>query len=367
MVLHNTAQTDNCIIKTFVKEDQYCKPVQIQDQQPFFTFYGTQTFFSVKQPTQIKISCKEPGQQNKVELKILEYSGQFTLNPSCTVILPDNRKYHSNPILEGQVLNGPNFISILANRTANPTDFVHKIPTLQNLTTLPPLHFKPLNFNVDTILSELTDPIQNATSLVRGFFSTTFIFFLILAICICSPKFRNWFTACLFMKNPKKYWIKYKGYDISDFTKKHKKIHEKLKAWQDRKLKDRQNVELNEINTNDQTNDFDDRLYPLTDANLTQPNPASGQLPDQTQSSGLKPNLFDYPTLPREPVNLNLYQTLPRQTKNPCEPTNNPYYSSLRRKKQEHIYPQVHFKNPNADDFDKIDVLYEPKPSAPVT
>jgi hypothetical protein len=152
--------------------------------------------------------------------QVINGIGMMEIKPSCTIILPDNNKYFSNPILEAEQLDNTNMMNILKSSIPNKFNFSFNVPQPKSPVYLPVPVMKPVNTSfVEQILHEITHPAK-ALSVTAIFFIIIFTFILFFTcLCIVSPCFRTWFRTCTFFKNPKVWWTTYKNYEIPDFHK----------------------------------------------------------------------------------------------------------------------------------------------------
>jgi len=211
-------------LQTFQENKPFCELTELtQPQKPFFAFYGNKTYYSLPHPIVVRITCQEAlnTPTSETETRTLEGMGQIEIQPSCTIILPDNRKYFSNPILEAENLGQTNMLNLLKESQPNTFNYTFNIPIPTPAPTMPPFVLRKTvnNTLLQQIISEISEPAKSLTTL--AIFGTLMLIILILFLCCCmfNPCFRTWFTTCTFMKNPRTWWTQYKRYDLTDFKK----------------------------------------------------------------------------------------------------------------------------------------------------
>jgi hypothetical protein len=192
------------------------------EPKPYFAFYDNKTYFSVPDPVAVRIACQQTfnSQITDTSTQTISGVGVIEIKPSCTIILPDNNKYFSNPILEAESLDTSNMMSILKNALPEKYNFSFKVPAPKPIEFLPIPQLKPINTSIiEQIFQEITHPAK-ALGVTAIFFIIFFSFIIILIfLCICSPCFRTWFHTCTFFKNPKTWWTTYKNYEVPAFNK----------------------------------------------------------------------------------------------------------------------------------------------------
>ena len=222
-VIHPINSDSHCTIQTFQENKQVCELIPTQTpQKPFFAFYGNKTFFSVPQPVAIRITCQETplSYVTDSQTKTVSGTGFIEIKPSCTIVLPDSRKYFSNPILEAEYLENSNFMAILKESQPTILNFSFHIPKPTQATTETPVTLKPIELSViQQIIHEISQPAKSLSAAAIFFIIILIITILAIIPCIFSKCCRTWFTTCTLMKNPKSWWTEYKNYDLSNFTK----------------------------------------------------------------------------------------------------------------------------------------------------
>lgn len=173
--------------------------------------------------TTIRITCQKPSNSltQETHTQTLSGIGQITIQPSCTIVLPDNRRYFSNPILEAESLDQSNMLNILKESNTNAFNYSFKIPTTTPSPILPVFELKR---NVNTtllqqIMQEITEPAKSITVVTIFTIFILSIALILMCCCMFNPCFRTWFSTCTFLKNPKTWWTQYKQYNVHDFSK----------------------------------------------------------------------------------------------------------------------------------------------------
>jgi len=231
-VIHPINSDSHCTIQTFQENKQVCELIPTQTpQKPFFAFYGNKTFFSVPQPIAIRITCQETplSYVTDTQTKTVSGTGFIEIKPSCTIVLPDSRKYFSNPILEAEYLESSNFMAILKESQPTILNFTFHIPKPTQATTETPVTLKPIELSViQQIFHEISQPAKSLSAAAIFFIIILIIAIIAIIPCIFSKCCRTWFTTCTLMKNPRSWWTEYKNYDLSNFTKLNRSIYFKF-------------------------------------------------------------------------------------------------------------------------------------------
>ena len=222
-VSHPINDQAHCTVRTFQNNKVNC-PVEPTENEvkPYFVFYDNKTFFSVPAEVSVRITCQSNIHSPITDstTQIISGVGSIEIKPSCTIILPDNNRYFSNPILEAESLDTSNMMSILKSSLPSKYNFSFQVPTPKPIELLPHFNLKPVNTSViQQIFNEITHPAK-ALSIAAIFFIILLTFVLItICLCIFSPCFRTWFRTCTFFKNPRTWWTNYKHYDVRHFHK----------------------------------------------------------------------------------------------------------------------------------------------------
>jgi hypothetical protein len=222
-VTHPINEKSHCTVFTFQSNTLRCDvELTNQDPTPYFAFYDNKTYFSVPEEVPVRIACQHEMYSTITDstTQMISGIGMMEIKPSCTIILPDNNRYFSNPILEAEQLDSTNMMQILKASIPNKYNFSFIIPPPKEPILLPIPVMKPVNTSfVQQILHEITHPAK-ALSVTAIFFIIIFVFILFfILLCFISPCFRTWFRTCTFFKNPKVWWTTYKNYEIPDFNK----------------------------------------------------------------------------------------------------------------------------------------------------
>lgn len=266
--------------------------------------------------TTIRITCQSNTNSltQESQTQTLSGIGQITIKPSCTIVLPDNRKYFSNPILEAESLDQSNMLNILKESNTNAFNYTFKMPTT---TPKPPLPDFTLQRKVNTtlldqIMQEISEPAKSIT--VITIFSIFLLTFILILLCCCTfnPCFRTWFTTCTFLKNPKTWWTEYKKYNVNDFSKigRSNLPFSKLRTkWQPKSKRHECPQQAHYINTPTEIQPKDKEPFSAPESVIEQPH-----------------------TKPTTPIPATRTTTLLRNT----------YISA----EHQHLYPQVIFSDP---------------------
>lgn len=231
-VIHPINSEAHCTVQTFQENKQLCELTPTNKlEKPFFAFYGNRTFFSVPQPIVLRITCQETplAYVTETQTKTVSGTGFIEIKQSCSIILPDNRKYFSNPILEAEYLDPTNFMAILKQSQPTILNFTFQIPEPIEPTTEAPFTLKPVNISlIHQIYQEITEPVK-ALSTTATFFLILFCIGILACLpCCCSKCYRTWFSTCTLFKNPREWWTEYKKYDINTFDKLHTSTYFKI-------------------------------------------------------------------------------------------------------------------------------------------
>ena len=222
-VIHPINPDSACTVQTFQENALKCDLIQTEHyQKPFFAFYNNKTFFSVPEPLNIRITCQESAMTyvTETQTKQISGTGYIEIKPSCSIVLPDNRKYFSNPILEAEHLDTSNMMNILEESHPTILNFTFQIPTPTPATTKATPTLRPISIPfIEQIYQEISTPAK-ALSTTLIFIIIFFVFIFIgIFLCMTSKCFRDWFGSCTLMKNPKTWWTQYKNYDLHNFDK----------------------------------------------------------------------------------------------------------------------------------------------------
>ena len=222
-VIHPINKDAHCTVQTFQENAILCNLQQTEQiQKPFFAFYSNKTFFSVPNALTIRITCQENSFNfvTDTQSKILTGTGYIEIKPSCSIVLPDNRKYFSNPILEAEYLENAHMMNILEESHPQIVNFTFQIPEPKITTTLATPVLKSINLPfIEQIYQEISTPAKALSTSIIFLIIILIIIFIFVLLCMTSKCFRVWFKTCTFMKNPKNWWTNYKSYDLTTFDK----------------------------------------------------------------------------------------------------------------------------------------------------
>ena len=215
-----------CTAQTFRYNRLLCDIVKTKETTPFFATYGNITYYSVPANYGGNIICPnlKSTQHHEAVTGALLISGvgSFQLQKSCFVQLPDDRKIynHNNPDAASTDLGIPTLLEAL-RYAPNADQFTFNItpPVLWN-------HSIPEVTLLDVQIKSLEDLVTYTLKpqVVFPQLLIGLIIFLCIAIPLglffcCNKRARAWFMAWSWIRNPKKYWTKYKNYKVPGFDK----------------------------------------------------------------------------------------------------------------------------------------------------
>lgn len=223
-VVHPIDEDAHCTLRSFQENKAECRMIRVNtDTPPFFAFYDNKTFYSTPEQTPVRIICQDSNNlmTQESQTQMLAGIGQLIIKPACTITLPDNRKYFSNPILQSETLEQANMLDLLKDSQTATFNFTFKLPAVTTASPLPNFTLKKaVNTTLlEQIIQEISEPAKSIS--VISIFSIIILTIALICIlcCMFNPCFRTWFTTCTFLKNPKTWWTQYKSYNVTDFTK----------------------------------------------------------------------------------------------------------------------------------------------------
>jgi hypothetical protein len=146
-VTHPINTQSHCTVQSFSQGNMACPIDQsTMEVKPYFAFYDNKTYFSVPEEVTVRITCQSNLYSPITDSTTQQISGvgALEIRPSCTIILPDNNKYFSNPILEAENLDTSNMMSILKSSLPSKYNFTFQVPTPKPIQLLPQVTMKPL-------------------------------------------------------------------------------------------------------------------------------------------------------------------------------------------------------------------------------
>lgn len=230
----------HCVVRSLMRRTQYCPVKQVSYRNPYFAFYKNKTIFSVPEPMVLSISCQIRAQTAETYATIeINGTGEASFKPSCTIRLPDGRKYHSAPDPVVNTIEQSDLFTIL-----------NYIPTFTNYTAIeneaehPKLSFPEVNLievripDTKEMLKNILNPTNSIPFIVRFGAILGLILSLLLLACICFPKFRRWILSCCLLKDPTRWLRRFKTFQtVLPEKEKPKGIIKKIRVRFSRKRK----------------------------------------------------------------------------------------------------------------------------------
>jgi hypothetical protein len=216
----------SCAIRSYKHKIQICPATRSNITLAFFVTYANNTIYSTPKGFKgdllcPKLNAREDGEPTQGRLTF-DGVGSMHLQRNCHVELEDKRiiqaqfnAYKSFELGLATVSEAFKFIPSIENYTfqGKYEDIFenHDIPDLilRNISnTLTPIDIIKVAVSPNEVLPHIIRFV-----LIMG---TAVVVFLVLYATV--EPFRQWFKACCFVNNPKKYWTK-KGYSIPDFER----------------------------------------------------------------------------------------------------------------------------------------------------
>lgn len=218
-----------------------CPMAPITHTYPFFATYANTTYFSVPDNYLIETICPNTNSDTLSLQGALTGSmtisgiGHFQINANCFAKLPDGR------IIEN-VRDPGESVDLGQSTITEILDFAPKILNFtfnnrestfwQKWNDTPIAHqldIKPFQWTHK--LEEIFNPGQMSTFMARNAVIIIILIILLIIFFLCYPRFRLWLKTVTLWSNPKKYWTKYKNYNVPYFDKLPKinqQLHEKF-------------------------------------------------------------------------------------------------------------------------------------------
>jgi len=211
-------ETSPCEILTFKDNVQTCPIKEIPHAPPVFYTYKNTTIYSIPNPIQIHITCKQ-GRQTQSSYKRISGMGTFDVTPGCTIHIPPDTNIRPEYMIGQEYLKGDTLMGTI-NEFTKDSAF---LPLLLNVSTST---LKPLKINEISNFKQGIDLIFNheqlGTEVVRILAYCAIAIVIIYSMTCCFPKFKLWLKSFFLITKPEKYWGMRKYIIPSPFIRKSK-------------------------------------------------------------------------------------------------------------------------------------------------
>lgn len=200
----------HCVVTTWLYGNRTCPVEKTIDQPNYLSFSGNQTIYSINGKVNVNIKCKSDKSFHMVEQHVqLEGMGEAYIGPSCTLLLPSGKKYHTKPEKSVVRLENSKIFEILEHyKTSENYTLIARNP--ENVVKIQTIEYKPAQVEpMLDLVEELLSTHKTLPFLARFGILVGLIFAIIILLAIISKRFRIWFTSCMFCRDPTKFWERY--------------------------------------------------------------------------------------------------------------------------------------------------------------